>query len=72
MVTPLFKTLSDDSLRTEYRGWREIAYNASRIAQSAGPRGRSRMASQTGRALRNMEIIEALARGRGISLAVAP
>lgn len=68
MATPFYKELSDDSLRAEYRGLRELAYNNAQMAAS-GAVNRNRAASQMGRLMRNIEIIEALARRRGISLA---
>lgn len=66
--TPFFKDLSDDALRTEYRGWRELAYNNANMA-AGGRAWRNKCATQMGRLMRNIEIIEAIARKRGISLA---
>lgn len=68
MKTPLFKTLSNEALRTEYRGWRELAYNNAAIAAS-GAANLRKCAGQMGRIMRNVEIIEAIARQRRISLA---
>lgn len=67
--TPLFKSLSDEALRIEYRGWRALAFNNASMA-SGGRVWRDRCANQMGRIMRNVEIIEAIARKRGISLAV--
>jgi hypothetical protein len=67
MKTPLFKSLSDDALRTEYRGWRALAYNNAGAAASGAVNVRS-AAGQMGRIMRNVEIIEAIARQRRISL----
>ncbi len=67
--TPLFKSLSDAALRAEYAGYRALAYNNAAIAQTFGGRGASRCAQQMGRLMRNIEIIEAIARQRRISLA---
>lgn len=66
--TPLFKTLSNDALRAEYRGWRALAYNNAGAAAS-GAVNLSRAAGQMGRIMRNVNIIEAIARQRRISLA---
>jgi hypothetical protein len=67
---PLFKSLSDDALRAEYAGYRELAYNNAQIAQSAyGSRGK--LARQMGQLMRNLAIIEGIARQRRISLARA-
>jgi hypothetical protein len=66
--TPFFKDLSDDALRTEYRGWRELAYNNANMA-AGGRAWRNKCAAQMGRIMKNVEIIEAIARKRGISLA---
>jgi len=68
MATPLFKSLSNEALRAEYRGYRALAYNNAGAAASGAVR-LSRAASQMGRLMRNVEIIEAIARQRGISLA---
>lgn len=65
--TPFFKELSDDSLRREYKGYRELAYNNANMAAS-GAVNKNKAASQMGRLMRNIEIIEAIARKRGISL----
>lgn len=65
-TTPLFKSLSDDALRAEYRGYRELAYNNARIASLGNPQ---RAARQMGRLMRCIEIIEAIANQRRISLA---
>lgn len=67
MKTPLFKSLSDEALRTEYAGWRALAFNNANIAQAGG--NIRRAAGQMGRIMRNVEIIEAIARQRGIRLA---
>lgn len=66
--TPLFKSLSNDALRTEYRGWRNLAFNNANAAAS-GAVNVSRAARSMGQIMRNVEIIEAIARQRGISLA---
>lgn len=65
--TPLFKELSDEALRIEYRGWRELAYNNANMAGS-GAVNIKKCAAQMGRIMRNVEIIEAIARKRKISL----
>jgi hypothetical protein len=66
--TPLFKSLSDDALREEYAGWRNLAYNNGRMAQQ-GPGTARKCAASMGRIMRNVELIENIARRRGISLA---
>jgi len=68
--TPLFKELSDDALRTEYAGWRALAYNNAQMAGS-GAVNVGKCARQMGRIMRNVEIIEAIARQRRISLVKA-
>jgi hypothetical protein len=65
--TPFFKELSDAALRAEYKGYRELAYNNAAMAASGAVNIR-RCASQMGRLMRNIEIIEAIAKKRGISL----
>lgn len=67
-TTPYFKDMSDEDLRSAYRAERENLY---RWSQLAGPGKGHPAARGTGRALRNVEIIEALARRRGIRLVVA-
>ena len=66
--TPFFKALSDDALRTEYASLRALAYNNAACAASGAVNVR-RAAHQMARLMRNIEIIEAIARKRGISLA---
>lgn len=68
MKTPLFKSLSDDALRTEYRAYRNLAYNNAAMASSGAVNVR-RAAQQMGGLMRNIQIIEAIARQRRISLA---
>ena len=65
---PLFKSLADDALRIEYRAWRNLAHNNAGMAASGAVNVR-RAAAQMGRIMRNVEIIEAIARQRRISLA---
>lgn len=67
-ATPLFKELSDEALRAEYRSYRTLAYNNASMAGSGAVSVR-RAASQMGRLMRNIQIIEAIARKRRISLA---
>lgn len=66
--TPFFKDLSDDALRTEYAGYRALAYNNANMAAS-GAVNRNKAAAQMGRLMRNIQIIEGIARQRGIRLA---
>jgi hypothetical protein len=63
----MFKTMTDEELRTAYVAWRKALSGWSAVA---APRKRDggRSANGTGRALRNVEIIEAVAKGRGIKL----
>lgn len=68
--TPLFKSLSDDALRAEYRGWRELAYSNAAIAASGAANGQ-KSARSMGQIMRNVEMIEAIARKRGIQLVIA-
>lgn len=69
-TTPYFKGMTDDELRAAYQAWRGVLFGWSQLA---APRRRDggRSARGTGRALRNVELIERLAKGRGIRL-VAP
>lgn len=67
MPTPFFKELSDEALRTEYHGYRELAYNNANAASSGGVNKR-KAANQMGRLMRNIQIIEAIAKKRGIRL----
>lgn len=63
----MFKDMTDEALREAYRAERTSLYNWS---QMAAPRRRDggRSADGTGRALRNCQIIEGIARQRGIRL----
>lgn len=62
----MFKDMNDEDLRTAYQAWRcqmvqwDDMAKASRFGKGS--------ARGFGRALRNVEIIEAIARRRGISL----
>lgn len=67
MPTPLFKSLSDKALRTEYAGYRNLAYNNAAIAASGSVNVR-RAAGQMGQIMRNIQIIEGISRQRRISL----
>ena len=64
-TTPFFKDLSDKALRREYAGYRELAYNNANIAQFGN---RQKCANQMGRIMKNIQIIEAIARKRRMSL----
>lgn len=66
--TPYFKAMTDPELVAAYHAERVNLY---RWSQLAAPRRRDggRSADGTGRALRNVELIERLARDRGLSLA---
>ena len=66
-TTPLFKTLDNETLRTEYRHWLALATNNAGMAASGAVNIR-RAASQMGRIMRNVNIIEAIARQRRIAL----
>lgn len=66
-TSTLFKDMSDDDLRAAYWAWRgQLAEWQSYAAPRARDGGRS--ARGTGRCLRNVEMIEAIARRRGLSL----
>jgi len=67
MKTPLFKSLSDEALRAEYRAYRALAFNNASMAAS-GAVNLGRAASQMGRLMRTVELIENIARQRRISL----
>lgn len=66
----LYKDMTPEDLRSAYATERTIAYNSSQMAQSVSPRnqGRRKVARSWGRAMRNVEMIEAIARKRGIRL----
>lgn len=64
---PLIKEMTDSVLRTHYAGLRALAYNNAAMAAS-GAVNRKKAASQMGRLMRHIEICEAVARKRGISL----
>jgi hypothetical protein len=67
---PYFKDMADDELRDAYKGYRTASYNAGNLACSVSPRsnGGRIVARQWGQAIKACEIIEGLARKRGISL----
>lgn len=67
MTTPLFKSLSDEALRAEYASYRALAYNNAGMASSGAVNAR-KCASQMGRLMRNIELIEAIANQRCIRL----
>lgn len=69
MATPFFKNLDNDQLKAAYREWRTTAYNWSQMSTGAMfARPRQSIAAGFGRALRNVEIIEAIARQRRLNL----
>lgn len=62
-----FIDMTDDELRESYRAWRgQLAEWQNYAAPRARDGGRS--ARGTGRCLRNVEMIEAIARRRGVKL----
>lgn len=63
----LFKDMSDDELRQAYAAWRGVLASWSELAAPRA-RDRGRSAAGTGRALRNVELIERVARQRGVPL----
>jgi hypothetical protein len=67
---PYFKEMTDEELRDAYRANRTAAYNTGNLACSVAPKSRSGriVARQWGEALRACQIIEGLARKRGIRL----
>jgi hypothetical protein len=65
--TPLFKSLTDSALREEYKAWRNLAVNNAGMAAS-GAVSIQRCANQMGKIMRNISIIEGIARQRRISL----
>jgi hypothetical protein len=62
----LIKDMENDQLRDHYWSLRALAYNNAQIAQRGN---RRRAAAQMGRLMRHIEICEAVADRRGISLA---
>ena len=67
MKTPLFKSLSNEALRTEYAAYRALAFNNANMAAS-GAVSVGRAARQMGGLMRNIQIIEAIAKQRRMSL----
>lgn len=71
--TPLFKDMSDDQLREAYWATRALTANADGIATlhaNMGLRARAnKSVGQIFRQLKNLDIIVAISRKRGISLA---
>jgi hypothetical protein len=63
----LYKEMSDEALRTEYKSLRNLAHNSAAIA-ACGVGNNKKGAVQMGKLMRNIEIIEAIARQRGIKL----
>jgi len=64
---PLFKNLSDARLIEEYKGYRALAYNNAAMAAS-GATNRQKGARSMGYLMKNIEIIEAIAKKRDLSL----
>jgi hypothetical protein len=58
---------SPESLRTHYAGVRELAFNGARIAQQ-GRRSADRMLRSMGYLMRQIDMVESVARRRGIAL----
>lgn len=63
----MFRDMTDDELRAAYRLWYDQMRSWSAVAQPRA-RDRGRSAGGMGRCLRNVEIIEAVARRRGVRL----
>lgn len=68
MRTPFFKGLSDAALRENYASYRNLAYNNAGMATSGAVNIR-KAAFQMGKLMRNIELIENIARQRKIKLA---
>jgi hypothetical protein len=68
--TPFLKDLTDTELVDAYWAARQSAYSWSELAPSCNPRSAAgrKVAGGWGRAMRHVEIIEAIARKRGLSL----
>lgn len=71
-TTPLFKDMTDRGLIEAYWGERAAAHLCACMAQKASPRGREHQARLTGRHLRNLDIIVAIARKRGLRFGSGP
>lgn len=67
-TTPRFTDCSDEELREAYRHWRTAAWNWSQMAGGGSRVTGKKIAIGVGRCLRNVEIIEAIARKRRIRL----
>jgi hypothetical protein len=67
---PYFKDMNDDELRSAYRDYRNAAYNTGNLACSVNPRSRNgrTVARQWGNSIRAIELIENIARQRGVRL----
>lgn len=68
ITAPMLKDLGDDALRDSYKTYRALAYNNANMAASGAVNIR-KAAAQMGRLMRWIEICEAIARKRRISLA---
>lgn len=70
ITAPMLKDLDNEALRNSYKTYRALAYNNAQIAASGAANIR-KCAAQMGRLMKWIEICEAIARKRGISLVVA-
>jgi len=69
MKSPYFKDLSNEALRDVYWGYRALAYNNA-AAVAAGAVNKHKGAFQMGALMKNIGMIEAIAKQRKISLDV--
>ncbi|TXH50335.1 MAG: hypothetical protein E6Q97_20700 [Desulfurellales bacterium] len=67
--TPLIKSLSDAALHDHYWSCRELAYNNMQMVGYCGRRGVDKLGRQMGWLMKQIDICEAVARQRKISLA---
>ena len=67
--SPLIKSLSDAALRDHYWSCRKLAYNNSQMVGYCSRRGVDKLARQMGWLMKQIDICEAVARQRRISLA---
>ena len=67
--TPLIKSLNDAALRDHYWSCRELAYNNMQMVGHCGRRSVDKLGRQMGWLMKQINICEAVARQRKISLA---
>lgn len=67
--TPLIKELSNEALRDHYWSCRALAYNNAAMVGDCGKHGQAKLARQMGSLMKQIDICEAVAKQRKMSLA---